>query len=370
MGIIKAFTGAISGTFADQWKEIITAGSFDEQTAITPGVLKQMNNGRGSNTNGSIGVISNGSKIFIPENTAAVIFSQSGIEDIITTPGGYEYNSGEESIFNGSSIKGAIFNQVKDRIGFGGQPSSQTQIAFINLREIRDIKFGTRGPMMYNDLFYGTDLEVLAFGSFTIKINNPEKFIRNYVPANVTYYSFNDRETRSQILSEFLQSFTHAINSLSTTYRISQLPSQVNDIASRISMDSENAGTWSERFGFEIVKVGIQNIEFSPESRELVKQYSSNKMNIKAYDDISQKTSNISAQQKIAQGIQDNGLGDGAGMIFGMNMAQNLSPQAENKSTMSFDKQIETLKKLKELLDAGILTQEEFDMKKKEVMMM
>lgn len=35
---------------------------------------------------------------------------------------------------------------------------------------------------------------------------------------------------------------------------------------------------------------------------------------------------------------------------------------------MSFDEQIEALKKLKELMDAGILTQEEFDAKKKEVM--
>jgi len=50
-------------------------------------------------------------------------------------------------------------------------------------------------------------------------------------------------------------------------------------------------------------------------------------MNLKVYEDISQKSSNISAQQKIAQGIQDNGLGDGAGMIFGMNMAQNMNPQ-------------------------------------------
>ncbi len=369
MGIIKAFTGALGGTFADQWKDIITVGQFDEHTAVAPGIFKQTNNGRSSNTSGSVGVISNGSKIFIPENTAAFIFSQSGIEEIITTPGGYEYNSGEETVFNGSSIKNAIFNQVKDRIGYGGQTSSQTQIAFVNLREIRDIKFGTKGPLMYNDFYYGTDLEVLAYGTFSIKITNPEKFIKNYVPANVTYYSFDIKEARSQILAEFLQSFTVALNSLSSTYRISQLPSQVNDIAAKISTDPSNAGTWNERFGFEIAKVGIQNIEFSMESRELVKQYSSNKMNIRAYDDVSQKTSNISAQQKIAQGIQDNGLGDGAGMIFGMNMAQNLSPQAENKSAMSFDKQIETLKKLKELLDVGILSQEEFDQKKKEVMM-
>ncbi|WP_066895596.1 SPFH domain-containing protein [Clostridium nigeriense] len=372
MGIIRAFTGAIGGTFADQWKDIITAGYFDEHTVVNQGIYQQTNKGRGSNFNGSNAVISNGSKIFVPENTAAFIFSKSGIEEIITTPGGYEYQNGQKSIFNGDGMTSSILNQVKDRIAFGGQTSDQKQIAFVNLREIRDIKFGTRGPLVYNDMFYGTDLEILAFGTFSIKVIDAEKFIKNYVPANTTYYSFDDIKARSQIISEFVQSFTVALNSLSTTYRISQLPSQSNQIAEKISSDNSNAGTWKERFGFEIVKVGIENIEFSQESRELVKQYSSNKMNLKAYEDISQKASNISAQQKIAQGIQDNGLGDGAGMIFGMNIAQNMNTQTvapiTQKSSMSLDEQIDAVKKLKELMDIGILSQDEFDVKKKEIM--
>ena len=109
-------------------------------------------------------------------------------------------------------------------------------------------------------------------------------------------------------------------------------------------------------------------IEFSDDSRELVKQYFSKKMDMKAYDDVSQRTSNIAAQQKIAEGIRDNGLGNSGGMVYGMNIAQNLGPTAETKSKMSLDEQIETLKKLKELVDIGILTQEEFDAKKKEIM--
>ena len=87
--------------------------------------------------------------------------------------------------------------------------------------------------------------------------------------------------------------------------------------------------------------------------------------------------SNIAAQQKIAQGIQNNGLGDGGGMIMGMNIAQGLSPQIQpqaapqpssQSSSLSLDEQISALEKLKGLLDAGILSQEEFDLKKKEIM--
>lgn len=59
-------------------------------------------------------------------------------------------------------------------------------------------------------------------------------------------------------------------------------------------------------------------------------------------------------------------------MLFGMIMAQNIGPQGQPSSTisssMSIEEQIETLKKLKELVDMGVLTQEEFDAKKKEIM--
>ena len=57
MGLIKAITDSIGGTFADQWKEIITVHAFDEHTAVSTGVLQVSNNGRGVNSQGSLGVI-------------------------------------------------------------------------------------------------------------------------------------------------------------------------------------------------------------------------------------------------------------------------------------------------------------------------
>ena len=60
MGILKGISDAIGGTLADQWKDIITAGTFDERTLVVPGVLQKTNNGRGTNLYGSDGIISNG----------------------------------------------------------------------------------------------------------------------------------------------------------------------------------------------------------------------------------------------------------------------------------------------------------------------
>ena len=132
MGLISAAVGAVGGTLADQWKDIITAGHFDEYTVVAPGTHQQTNNGRGTNFNGSVDVISNGSKIFVPENTAAFIFSQAGIEDIVTESGGYEYRAGVPSVFSGGGFTTSVVRQTADRFAYGGQTSAQQWIAHIS----------------------------------------------------------------------------------------------------------------------------------------------------------------------------------------------------------------------------------------------
>ena len=379
MGIFDAAFDSLGGVLADQWKDVVTVAPFDEHTAVAPGIRKSSQNGRGANM-GAEDILSNGSIIFVPENTAAFIFSQAGIEQVITQPGGFEYRDGEASVFDEQDrrekgLGKIILDQAVDRIGFSGMSSEEKRVAFVNLREIRGLKSGTRGPLAYNDLFYGTDLEVFSYGSFSVQVSDPELFVRNFVPANVSSYSLDDPQARSQLLSEFLNSFIAAVNSLSATYRVSQLPSQTNEIAAAISSEDENAGTWPERFGLRLASVAIENIEFSDESRELVRQFSEKKMGVRAYEDVSQRAANVAAQQMIAQGVRDNGLGDGGGMLFGMNLAQSLDPQNASSpssqgspSATSLDDQIETLKKLKDLLDLGILSQQEFDAKKREIL--
>lgn len=378
MGIFDAAFDSIGGVLADQWKDIVTAAAFDEHTVVAPGIRKSSQNGRGTNL-GSDDILSNGSIIFVPENTAAFIFSQAGIEQVITTPGGFEYRDGQASVFDeqdrrGKGIGKIILDEAADRIGFSGMSEDEKRVAFVNLREIRGLKFGTRGPLAYNDLFYGTDLEIYSYGAFTVQVTDPAVFVRNFVPANVTSYTLDDPKARTQLLAEFLHSFIAAVNALSSEFRISQLPGQTNAIAREISSESDNAGTWEDRFGLKLASIAIENIEFSDESRELVRQFSEKKMSVRAYEDVSQRAANVAAQQMIAEGVRDNGLGDGGGMLFGMNLANALNPQDASAKggasglSNSLDEQIETLKKLKDLLDAGILSQEEFDAKKREVL--
>lgn len=392
MGILNSVFDSVGGTLADQWKDIIIPGSFDEQTVVAPGIRRSSQNGRGANY-GNSGVLSNGSIIQVPEGTAGFIYSRSGIEQVISEPGGYEYRDGQLSVFDKQDRAQAGFSkilldQVGERIAFSGMTPDEKRICFVNLREVRGVKFGTRGPLAYNDLFYGADLEIHAFGNLSLQVTDPVAFMRDFVPAGTYSYSFAKPAAREQLVAEFLHSFIGAVNALSRDYRISQLPAQGAAIVDAIMFEDNNAATWEKRFGLRLTSVAIESIDFSDASRELVRRYSEKKMDVSAYEGISEHAANVAAQQKIAEGIRDKGLGDAGGMLFGMNLAGGLDPRNASQATGAatqapaapepapapaapapdLDAQIETLKKLKELLDAGILSQEEFDAKKKQVL--
>lgn len=395
MGIIDVAIDSLGGVLADQWKDIVTAGPFDEHVVVAPGVRKVSQDGRRSNR-GSDDVLTNGSLIFVPENTAAFVFSQSGIEQVITQPGGFEYRDGEAGVFDERDrdeygVLKTVFGQAARRIGYAGMSPSQKRVAFVNLREVRGLKFGTRGPLVYNDLYYGADLEVFAYGQLSVQVVDAERFVRSFLPANVYAYSLDDRRARGQLLAEFLSSFIAAVNALSDECRISQLPSKANEVCDQIVAEPGNAGTWPERFGLKLVSVALENIEFSDESRELVKSFSQKKMDVAAYEGVSKHAADVAAQQKIAEGVRENGFGGAGGMLLGMGLAGALNPFNASRAevppaaeapktapvsddgegatgTISIDEQIEIVKKLKDLLDAGILSQEEFDTKKREIL--
>ena len=63
MGFIKAFAGAISGAFADQWKDFyMPIPNVSATAAIFPAIPQGTNVNRGENTKGSENIITNGSK--------------------------------------------------------------------------------------------------------------------------------------------------------------------------------------------------------------------------------------------------------------------------------------------------------------------
>lgn len=264
MGIIRAAANAVSGSLAGQWLDYIASGRMDNNILMTRGVrVVRTKNG---NEYTPIHTITNGSRIMIAPNQLMILCDGGRVVDYCASEGYYEvYLSAAPSMFNGelSSAVRDTFHRMK----YNGQPSGSQEVYFINLQEIKNLKFGTRNPLQYFDEFYQAELFVRCHGTYSIKITDPLKFFEEVVPRNASYVS--TVVLSDQYLEEFLMALQSAVSIMSQDgVRISNLGAKSVDIVNYL--DRQLDQLWKETRGIELISVGIGNISYDEESRELI----------------------------------------------------------------------------------------------------
>ncbi len=262
MGIIRAIGNAISGGLADQWLEVYEADSMSDQTVFTRGVLMR----RGENKKGTENTVSNGSIIHVYDNQFMILVDGGKVVDYTAEPGYYKVdNSSMPSLFNGEF--GETLKESFNRIRYGGETPKAQKVFFINLQEIKGIKFGTRQPINYFDMFYNAELFLRAHGTYSIKIVNPLQFYAEAIPRNKDHVQIG--EINEQYLSEFLEALQSAINQMSAEgTRISFVTSKARELGKYMSsiLDEE----WNQSRGMEIQAVGIASLSYDEESQKLI----------------------------------------------------------------------------------------------------
>ena len=135
MGLLKATTNSISQVVGDQFKEFITPATTDKSVLVQKGVV---NHGVG-NTNPTEGIITNGSKIVIPEGYAMMIVDNGAIKEFSAEAGEFIWDqSSEPSIFEGGFFNGIgeSIKRIGNRITFGGQTAHDQRVYYVNLLNI------------------------------------------------------------------------------------------------------------------------------------------------------------------------------------------------------------------------------------------
>lgn len=402
MGFIQAAVGAIGGTLADQWKDfIVPPQGLAPTAAIFPGISQGQNAGRGSNVRASENIITNGSKVVVPEGTGLLTFQDGHITAFIAEPGGYEWRSDDpnsKSIFAGDGFVSPLITQSWERFKFGGQPGSQQLVFYVNLRELPNNRFGTQSEIYWDDAYLGTQVGAITRGTYTMRIVDPILFAAQFVPmtylqpgGGVFDFTDMDNDAATQLFNEVVSSLAPAFslytNDPAKGNRMAKIQSDSMGFAQSLSAAVENGYRWTSDRGITIVNVALQAIEYDETTRALL-------ADVQKADALGGARGNSFLQQSVARGMQaagENGGGAvGIGMMgMGLNAAggamgglqqqgvtptyQQVPPQqpaapaapapeaAPAAPAPAADDPLAKLTQYKSMLDQGLITQADYD---------
>ncbi len=373
MGLIQAAVGSIGGALADQWKDFHTVpGGLSSTAALFAAVPQGTNAGRGSNTKGSSNIITNGSKIVVPEGYGLLLFQDGAITGFAAEPGGYIWKSDDldsKSIFAGDDLVASLITQSWERFKFGGQPGSQQAAFFVSLKELPDNRFGTQSEIYWDDGYLNAQVGAVTRGSYTLKIVDPILFVKHFVPAaylvpgKVFDFTDMDNAAAGQLFNEVVSSLAPAFslytNDPSKGNRITKLQQDSIGFAKSLSQAVEDAYQWRSDRGLAIVKTAIVSIEYDANTKELLKT-------VQRADALSGQRGNVNLQASVAQGIQSAGETGGAGGLVGVGMATGMLgvgglQQPVAPAAPAAEDPVAKLKKAKEMLELGLITQSDYD---------
>ena len=274
MGLIKALSGAVGGTLADQWKEFFYCDALSSDTLMVKG--EKRITGRSSNTKGNDNIISNGSGIAVADGQCMMIVEQGKIVEVCAEPGQFTYDkSTEPSIFTGPLGKGILdtFKTIGKRFTYGGDTGKDQRVYYFNTKELIDNKFGTPNPIPFRvvDRNVGLDIDVSVrcSGVYSYKIADPLLFYTN-VCGNVEKAYTRDT-IDGQLKTEFISALQPAFGRLSELgLRPNQIVAHNTDLEN--AMNSALSAKWGELRGLQVVSIALGSVTLPEEDAELIKK--------------------------------------------------------------------------------------------------
>ncbi len=192
MGLISIVKGVVGGAIGvagasidsqirDQIREVFTCDSLGQNVLVRRGAVRRTADGKNK---GNEEIISSGSIIMVPENTALLLVDGGQIVDFTTEAGYYRWDSSTSP----SMITATSWAEFKERVGktvadtwermtAGGTLTKQQRVYFVNMLPIRDNKFGSSSPISYADPEY-RQIYIRLNGMFSYQIVDPVTFFR------------------------------------------------------------------------------------------------------------------------------------------------------------------------------------------------
>ncbi len=256
----------------------------------------------------------------------------------------------------------------------GFETHDKAQVFFIKTNQVSNNKWGTPNPITYIDPVYDFPVELRAFWNFTFQVSDIEKFWVWYV-ANREEVSIDS--VRMIIVDRLMWQIASIFGKKRITYN--EIDAHTFDISKEL-MEATKDEFW--KLWLELTDFRIEDINFTEKTEDFIAKITSKSADVQAINKTagaSQKAmENYSQIEKlnIAWKAAESGwaawdmMWAGIWMAMWMNMGKQMSEGNTSEQTPPPEKQTveQKLEKLKWLLEKELISKEDYDKKKSEIL--
>jgi membrane protease subunit (stomatin/prohibitin family) len=309
-----------------------------------------------------------GSQLIVEESQQAVFFRDGKALD---TFGPGRHTLATQNV----PILASIFG-----LPFGGESPFQAAVVFVSTKTFLDLKWGTKEPVIFRDQELAM-VRLRAFGKFAIRVVNAQLFV-NSVVGTMGIYSTDRAEDyfRDAIVARLTDVLGENLTS------IFDLPKLYDELA--IALKSRVSDDFT-KYGIELVDLFMGAITPPEEVQKLIDERSGMAAvgDMNAYMKFKTARAIGDAAQQGGEGGGLTGAGVGAGLGAGIGMMlpgmmreamqgggstapQGAAPAAAagGAAAAGADPMADKLRRLKGLLDQGLINQEEYDAKRQKLL--
>ena len=308
--------------------------------------------------------IQNGGSLTVRESQMAVFINEGKVADVFG-PGRYALTT--------ATLPVLTYLQNWDKLF---KSPFKSDVYFFSTRQQVDQRWGTTQPVTIRDKDFGA-VRLRAFGNYSYRIVDPKLF-HTEISGTREMYTVSDLD--GQLRGLMLQHISDAVASSGVAF----LDLAANQVEFARALMEATEPSFA-RFGLRLEGVTMQNISLPEELQKILDQ----KIGMGMVGDTGKFMQYQTAQAipTLAAGAGSGGgsvvgdaVGLGAGVALGQVMANQLSQGLQNRPPapaegaaaapvgVKPDEVMATIEKLADLKAKGIVTQEEFDAKKAELL--
>jgi membrane protease subunit (stomatin/prohibitin family) len=249
------------------------------------------------------------------------------------------------------------------KLPFGSKSPFRADVYYVSLAQHTDLRWGTPQPIPMRDAQFGM-VRLRAFGTYIVQVAEPRKLLTSVVGTRGRY-TVQDVEDQlrssiiarvADVLGERMRERKLSVLDLATEY------DELSDMAYE-ALKLDFGG-----LGLELTRFYINTISVPEELEKRLDQVGG----VAAMGGLTDYTRFKAAEAlqdaaRTGDGLAGAGVGLGAGVQLGAMMGQTLAPSLQPAPAPREDP-VETLKKLKAMLDHNLISQAEYDTKKAEIL--